>query len=96
MSCQDQVEVLPPDSEVLAGSEHCPIGLFRHGRMLGLQGHPEFPPEYARALLGFRRERIGTAIADQAVQTLDEQTHSVELSRWITNFLAGSRRVTAS
>jgi GMP synthase-like glutamine amidotransferase len=89
MSCQDQVEELPPSSVVLAGNEHCPVGLFRCGSLVGLQGHPEFPAEYARALMEARRERIGAERVDAALTTLVQPTDAVALAAWGKRVLFG-------
>jgi GMP synthase-like glutamine amidotransferase len=86
MSCQDQVLDLPPGAEVLGGNAHCPVGIFRMGRMLGIQGHPEFTPAYAEALLHLRRERIGTERVDKALVTLHTPLHPELLATWTTNF----------
>jgi GMP synthase-like glutamine amidotransferase len=88
MSCGDQIEQLPPGATVLAGNEHCPVGMLRCGSLLGIQGHPEFTTEYSRALLEFRRERIGTQAVDAALATLNDSTDAPQLSRWIVNFLS--------
>lgn len=90
MSCQDQVQELPPGSVVLAGNAHCPVGMFRCGRMLGVQGHPEFEPEYAAALLTSRRERIGAERADEALRSLAKPRHSLAMGQWAQRWLAGS------
>jgi GMP synthase-like glutamine amidotransferase len=87
MSCQDQVEALPAGAIVLAGNEHCPIGMFRIGNMLGVQGHPEFPVSYAEALMRSRVEMIGEATVERALATLDRPTHSAELAAWARTFL---------
>lgn len=87
MSCQDQVEELPEGAVVLASSEHCPVAMFRCGSLLGIQGHPEWEPGYAEALLHHRRERIGGGIADRALQTLSQPRHSAELSQWALRWL---------
>jgi GMP synthase-like glutamine amidotransferase len=86
MSCQDQVLDLPPGAEVLGGNAHCPVGIFRMGRMLGIQGHPEFTPAYAEALLHLRRERIGAERVDKALVTLHTPLHPELLATWTTNF----------
>ena len=90
MSCQDQVEALPPEATVLASSEHCPVALFRCGSLLGIQGHPEWHPDYAAALLSSRRERIGGTVADRAMATLETPTHSLEFAHWSRNWLRNS------
>ena len=87
MSCQDQVLDLPPNAEVLGGNAHCPVGLFRIGNMLGIQGHPEFTPTYAEALLNLRRERIGAEKADAAIATLKDSCDSECLAQWARAFL---------
>lgn len=87
MSCQDQVLELPPDAVVLGGNAHCPVGIFRVGRMLGIQGHPEFTPDYARALLELRRERIGAERVDRALTTLSMPLDAALLARWAGRFL---------
>ncbi len=92
MSCQDQVEQLPPGAEILAGDAHCPVGIFRLGSLLGIQGHPEWTPEYAEALLLSRRDRIGPALVDQALPTFSRPTHCAELAAWITHYFEGSLR----
>ena len=88
MSCQDQVEELPPDSVVLASNNHCPVALYRCGTLLGIQGHPEWDPAYAAALLQARRERIGAGRAGAASATLDTPRHSAEIARWAAHWLA--------
>lgn len=88
MSCQDQVLELPPGAEVLAGNAHCPVGLFRVGRMLGIQGHPEFSPAYAKALLRPRRERIGPDTVDAALATLNRPLDAALIAGWVRAFFA--------
>jgi GMP synthase-like glutamine amidotransferase len=87
MSCQDQAEQLPEGAVVLAGNEHCPVGMFRVGNMLGLQGHPEFSVEYSEALMRFRMEKIGERTVSQALSTLTDPTHATELAAWAQSFL---------
>ncbi|MEY3050939.1 MAG: hypothetical protein RLY31_724 [Bacteroidota bacterium] len=90
MSCQDQVQSLPADSILLAGNEGCPIGAFQVGsRMLGVQGHPEFPPAYAAALMDRRAERIGADKVRAARQSLSLPIDGLLWGEWIVRFLAG-------
>lgn len=91
MSCQDQVEVLPPGSVVLASSAHCPVALYQTGTMLGIQGHPEWTPAYAQALLNLRRERIGSALVEAAEQTLAAPLSGKLLASWVKNWLSEVR-----
>jgi GMP synthase-like glutamine amidotransferase len=84
----DQVQRLPPQSEVLATASHCPIAMFRVNRMmLGIEGHPEFPAPYVDALIEARREQIGSARAEAALACLRGPVDSQTVARWIANFL---------
>lgn len=86
-SHRDQVERLPEGSVVLASSDHCPVAMFRIGeRMLGIQGHPEFPADYAEALASGRTELIGA----EQVKRADFRTPADEgvITSWMMNFLA--------
>lgn len=89
MSCQDQVQVLPEGSTVLAGNAFCPVGMFQVGHhFLGIQGHPEFTAPYAEALMDARADRIPAVTIQAAKQTLARPLHQQELTRWIVNFVA--------
>ena len=95
MSCQDQVEALPAGAVVLAGNEHCPVGLFRVGRMLGVQGHPEFPTAYAAALVRHRASLIGEERTAAALASFTQGLQAPELARWARTFLSFRGRFTA-
>jgi GMP synthase-like glutamine amidotransferase len=92
----DQVTGLPEEALVLGGNEHCPVSLMQVGdRMLGIQGHPEFTPDYAAALLHARRGRvIPAATVDAALATLDDPPDPRILADAVGRFLGegGSRR----
>lgn len=88
-SHQDQVVALPPDAELLATSDHAPIAAFRAGALLGFQGHPEFSPRYAAALMDRRAEQIGAEVVAEARSTLSEATDEAAIARWIGEHLAG-------
>ena len=89
MSCQDQVEELPPGAVVLASNAHCPAGMYRCGAMLGIQGHPEWESGYAAALLASRRDRIGAERTDVALRSLAAPRNSAELAQWAQRWLSG-------
>lgn len=91
MSCQDQILELPPEAKVLGGNAHCPVGIFTIGNMLGIQGHPEFNPAYAGALLKARREIIGEAPTDAAMATLGDPLDGPLLAGWAKAFFARRR-----
>ena len=84
----DQVQRLPSGSVVLASARHCPVAMFRVGRtMLGIEGHPEFSADYVEALLKERKERIGAAQTDAALESLSQKADDSLVARWMANFL---------
>lgn len=90
VSHQDQVTALPPGGTVLATSDHAPVAAFEVGSLLGFQGHPEFVPAYADALMDRRVERIGTVAIDAARGTLARPTDHGTVARWIEGFLGAT------
>lgn len=68
----DQVSRLPDGAVVRGRNDHCPVSLITIGeRLMGIQGHPEFTPAYAGALLEARRGRtIPADVADAGVESL--------------------------
>ncbi len=88
MSCQDQVEQLPSGAKVLASSQQCPVAIFRHGTLLGIQGHPEWQAPYASGLLELRAERVGSDRVEAARSTFAKQRNSVEIEKWALNWIS--------
>jgi GMP synthase-like glutamine amidotransferase len=87
---QDQVQRLPDGAVVLGRSEHCEVGMFRVGEtMLGIEGHPEFPPAFAEALIRARRQSIGAEKSEAALATLRQPSDGPLVGRWIARFLSG-------
>jgi GMP synthase-like glutamine amidotransferase len=85
---QDQVTAVPPGAVVLGRTDHCPIAMLAVGTsMLGVQAHPEFPAAYVEALLADRVERIGTAKAAAARQSLARAVESDVMGRWLVRFI---------
>jgi GMP synthase-like glutamine amidotransferase len=87
-SHQDQVVLPPPDAEVIASSLFTPYaGLsWRNRRAISFQFHPEFAPDYAKALVAARRE--GLPHPDAAIASLDRPNDNARLGGWIRNFLS--------
>jgi len=68
---QDQVIVPPKDAEVIMSSDFCRYAGMRIGDFtLTIQAHPEFTPDFVRALAGARRDVVGAAVADAALASL--------------------------
>lgn len=80
---QDQVTAPPPDAVTWVSSDFCPhAGLMVGGngggvpRVLTLQPHPEFSPDFERDLILQRRGgKIPAKVADMALETLDGLSH---------------------
>ena len=88
VSHQDQVVVQPPESEVLAASAFSPFGVLGYTDQpaLSMQFHPEFEPDFARALIETRRERLPGA--DAAIASLSAPDDRARVAGWIRRFLA--------
>lgn len=83
----DQATALPDGATLLAEAPHCPIAMFRWGHgLLGIEGHPEFPAAYTRALIENRRARIGEQAAEDALARVDAPTDSDVVGGWIARF----------
>ncbi len=90
VSHQDQVVAVGDGCDVLGGSPFTPFGLLAYpGRnAISLQPHPEFEPEYARALIESRRgTRIDEADADAAIASLDQPNDRDRVAIWLRRFL---------
>jgi GMP synthase (glutamine-hydrolysing) len=88
-SHQDQIETLPRGAEVLGWSEHCPVAMLGVGdNLIGIQGHPEFEPDYSRALMESRRGLlIPEETVDAGLATLASEPDTDRLARWILDFV---------
>ena len=88
VSHQDQVVENAPGAEVLAGSAFCENAVVQVGdHILTFQGHPEFVPEYSRAVMNYRREMIGEQAYAEGVASLAQAHQGERVGRWIINFL---------
>lgn len=88
MMCQDQVQILPEKSVVLASTKKCPIGMFQVGKnMLGIQAHPEFSKGYDQALMELRVERMGLPVVTKGIASLDKKIDKTIAAGWIVRFL---------
>ena len=88
VSHQDRVTIAPPGAEVLAHSAYSPFGMLGWGdEALSMQFHPEFEPDYARALIESRRERLPDP--DGAIASLARPDDRARVGDWIRAFLRG-------
>lgn len=89
-SHQDQVVDLPPSARVLAGSAFTPYGILAYdeARAISMQFHPEFTPDYAKALIEARRGTRYTDLqADAAIASLNGRNDRARMADWISRFL---------
>lgn len=88
VSHQDQVVVQPPATEILAASDFSPYGVLGYTGQpaLSMQFHPEFEPDFARALIEVRRDRLPDP--DAAIASLSAPDDRARVAGWIRRFLA--------
>ncbi len=88
---QDQIVALPPQAELLGGNEFCPIGMYEiNGRILGIQGHPEFTPGIMEDIRGMLAGVMESEMYETAVASLQDPHPDNQLvGQWIVNFLMG-------
>ena len=86
-SHQDQVVIQPPNTEIVATSEFTPFAAFAwtDRPAISFQFHPEFAPDYAKALIEHRYDRLPDPEA--AIASLDAPNDTARVAGWIRRFL---------
>jgi GMP synthase-like glutamine amidotransferase len=90
VSHQDQVTELGERARVLAGNAFTPFGMVDYPglRAMSLQAHPEFEPEFARALVESRRgDRFTDEAAEAARSALLQPNDRTRVEVWMRRFL---------
>lgn len=88
-SHQDQVMELPPRAILLASSDFCPNAMYAVGdHIFCMQGHPEFAPEYSRALLLNRRDTMPPETWQRAMDSLEKPIQRSLCAEWLVNFFS--------
>ena len=87
VSHQDQVTVQPPNTRILASSEFTPFAAlaWTDRPAISFQFHPEFEPDYAKALIAARHDRLPSP--DAAIASLDQADDRSRVADWIRRFL---------
>ena len=87
VSHQDQVVRQPPNTEVVASSLFTPFAAlaWTDRPAISVQFHPEFEPDYAKALIAARRDNMPDP--DAAIASLDHPTDNARVADWIRRFL---------
>ncbi|HEU5482687.1 MAG TPA: type 1 glutamine amidotransferase [Sphingomicrobium sp.] len=90
VSHQDQVVVQPPNTEVVATSEFTPYAAlaWTDRPAISFQFHPEFEPDFAKALIVERYDKVPNP--DDAIASLDSPNDSARVAGWIRRFLSGA------
>lgn len=87
VSHQDQVIRPPQDTTILASSLFCPNSIMLVGEhFLGIQGHPEFTPEYLADLLKLRKSIYPIETYQNALELLEQPTDHLKVTQWIIQF----------
>lgn len=88
VSHQDQVIEPPAEAAQLASHPFCPYDMLEIGEhILTLQGHPEFPKGYSRAVMDMRRDIIGESTYRAGVASLDQPVDADLAAGWMLGFL---------
>ncbi|MBT5230660.1 MAG: GMP synthase [Methylococcales bacterium] len=96
VSHQDQVEHLPRDAMLLAGSPFCPNACYQIGEhILTFQGHPEFSKNYSQQSMEKRRSIIGDERVDEGIASLSHDVDGLLVTQWMVNFIHHSRLASA-
>lgn len=91
---QDVASELPPGARTIARGDTADHPMFLVGdNILCIQDHPEYDADYISALVEARRPRMGDAITDEALATIErEDVDNETVGRWLTDFLLDRRR----
>ena len=86
-SHQDQVIVQPPETEIVAASSFTPYAAlaWKARRAISFQFHPEFSPDFAKALIEKRYDVVPDPVA--AIASLDAPNDNARVGDWIRKFL---------
>jgi GMP synthase-like glutamine amidotransferase len=86
-SHQDQVVIQPPNTDIVAASDFTPYAAlaWTDRPAISFQFHPEFRPDFAKALIAERYDIVPNA--DAAIASLDAPSDSARVAEWIRRFL---------
>lgn len=87
VSHQDQVVIQPPNTDVVAESTFTAFAAlaWKDRPAISFQFHPEFAPEFAKALIAKRYDVLPDP--DAAIASLDAPNDRDVVAKWISNFL---------
>lgn len=85
---QDQVVEKPSEATVIASTDFCRnAGLAYKGKAISYQPHPEFTPEFMRALIRFKAGKgLPVEQAENALAALEDENDANEIAENIAGF----------
>ena len=87
---QDVVYQYPPEVEHLGDSPRCQVqGMYQKGRLITVQGHPEFNEDIVRKILGARHENgtFSDEVYEDGLSRVDKEHDGVAIARAFLRFL---------
>ena len=89
-SHQDQVVIQPPNTQVVASSAFTPYAAlaWTDRPAISFQFHPEFAPNFAKALIAERYDKVPDP--DAAIASLDRPNDNALVAGWIRRFLVSA------
>ncbi|RJG10996.1 type 1 glutamine amidotransferase [Pseudomonas cavernicola] len=90
---QDQVTEMPPEASRVGGSSHCPNGVFIYNfPAISVQYHPEFTPEYIRALAEkFKGTLLPEEVSAKALESVETlRVDNNQIAAWAAAFFRAS------
>lgn len=88
VSHRDQVSSLPNNAELIASSVFCENAAYCiPNKALCFQGHPEFVPKYADALMQARKDIIDKGTFEKAQGNLNDKTQHLDVARDMLGFV---------
>jgi GMP synthase-like glutamine amidotransferase len=100
---QDQVVEIPEDAHVWARGDGCRYAGLMYGDptdpdAISIQPHPEFEPDFARALAGRLRDdgRVSPAVGDRALAGIGRPVDNAAVARWFAAYLRQAHRAQAA
>ncbi len=94
MFCEDQVVKPGDDAKVIAKSDKCEYAMLQYGEnMLSTQGHPEFTPDFTKALLAACKDDFPAKRFENSLASFDDKELDTNLLfSWFWNFIATNKQ----
>ena len=88
-SHQDQVIAPPAEAEVFLSSDFTPNAglMYRNGRTMSLQPHPEFEDDYTISLAEMRRGKTTDDVIETAIRSVTRPSDSREMAGYLGAFI---------